>query len=222
MSGRTWIDYYAQQIDTKDAEVLPSDPSYLDVGKEFLTFLKDEGLRPEHRLLDYGCGILRGGLQFVPYLEAGNYVGVDISEVRLTQGRQLMAKAGIADDRYSLFLVRDCSLKELGDRQFDYVWAHAVLMHMPEADIREFLSSLKKHLAPGALLYFTFFASDRLGMDRAVRLQVRDFYYPTDYLKELVESTGYEFVLLPREYPENWGLRVKASLKPPAARQTAG
>ena len=214
LSGRTWIDYYAQQIDTKNTEVLPSDANYLDVGKEFLTFLKDEGLQPEHQLLDYGCGILRGGLQFVPYLNEGNYVGVDISEVRLAQGQGLMREAGIADDRYTLHLVRDCSLAELGDRKFDYVWAHAVLMHMPEDDISKFLSSLRHHLAPGAVFYFTYFPSEKLGKSKVSRIQVRDFYYPTDYLKELFGRLGYDFVLLPKGYRENWGLRVKAFIKP--------
>ncbi len=163
LRGRSWIDYYADHLDTKDTEVLPQEASYLDVGKEFLTYLKEHGLRPEHYLLDYGCGILRGGLQFVPYLQPGHYVGVDIAGTRLEQGRRLMDEAGIAGDRYATFLVHDCSLKELGDRKFDYVWAHAVLMHMPEADIRALLSSLKKHLNPGAEFFFTFFPSEKLG-----------------------------------------------------------
>ena len=213
-SGHTWIEYYAKQIDTKAAEALSATADYLDVGKEFLTLLKDEGLLPEHRLLDYGCGILRGGLQFVPYLNEGNYVGVDISKVRLAQGRALMREAGIDDDRYTLHYVRDCLLEELGDRQFDFVWAHAVLMHMPEEDIVEFLTSLKRHLAPGAVFYFTYFPSEKLGKVTVSRIQVRDFYYPTDYLKRLFEKAGYDFVLLPKGYQENWGLRVRTALKP--------
>ena len=35
------------------------------------------GLRPEHRLLDFGCGALRLGVLAIPYLDAGNYFGVD-------------------------------------------------------------------------------------------------------------------------------------------------
>ena len=168
LRGRSWIEYYADRIDTKETEALPSAPDYLDVGKEFLTYLREHGLRPEHQLLDYGCGILRGGLQFVPYLEPGHYVGVEISGSRLEQGRRLMDEAGIARDRYATLLVHDCSLKELGDRKFDYVWAHAVLMHMPEPDIRELLSSLKKHLNPGRCIFLHVLAKRkaRLASDR--------------------------------------------------------
>lgn len=163
LRGRSWIEYYANRIDTDVTEALSSEPEYLDVGKDFLAYLKWRGLRPEHTLLDYGCGILRGGLQFVPYLNRGNYVGVDISVMRLEQGRRLMDEAGIDRAAYSTCLVRDCSLKVLGNRKFDYVWAHAVLMHMPESDIRSLLCSLKNHLKSGAEFHFTFFPSENLG-----------------------------------------------------------
>lgn len=212
LRGRSWIDYYAHSINTKDSEALAPTPDYLDVGKGFLTFLQDHGLQPDHALLDYGCGILRGGLQFVPYLKPHRYVGVEISETRLQQGRDLMRAAGIPDDRYETHLVRDCSLRELGDRRFDYIWAHAVLMHMPESDIRAFLSSLKTHLNPGAAFYFTYFPSEQLGTNRVVVDQVRDFYYPTEYLRGIFESLGYDYVILPRGYKENWGIRTRARL----------
>ncbi len=79
-----------------------------------------------------------------------------------------MDEAGIARDRYATFLVHDCSLKELGDRKFDYVWAHAVLMHMPEPDIRSLLTSLKKHLNLGAVFFLYVLAKRkaRLASDR--------------------------------------------------------
>jgi SAM-dependent methyltransferase len=211
-SGRTWIDYYAKFIDTKDTEALNPVPSYLDVGKEFLDYLCEHGLRPEHHLLDYGCGILRGGLQFVPYLQPHHYVGVEISASRLEQGRRLMDEAGIAGDSYSTLLVHDCSLRELQGRKFDYVWAHAVLMHMPESDIRSLLHSLKNHLNPNAVFLFTFFPSEKLNLDKVYIDQVRDFYYPTAYLQSIFESIGYDFVVMPRGYKENWGIRTRARL----------
>jgi hypothetical protein len=34
-------------------------------------------LRPNDVLLDLGCGSLRGGCKFIPYLEAGHYIGAD-------------------------------------------------------------------------------------------------------------------------------------------------
>jgi hypothetical protein len=40
-------------------------------------FMVSQGLRPQHVLLDVGCGSLRGGVHFIPYLEPGNYLGID-------------------------------------------------------------------------------------------------------------------------------------------------
>jgi SAM-dependent methyltransferase len=213
LMGRSWIDYYAKHIDTSQSEVLTAAPVYLDVGKEFLNFLREHGLRPEHHVLDYGCGILRAALQLVPYLEPGRYVGVDISGARLEQGHQLMSEAGIAPDRYETHLVYDCSLKELDGRKFDYVWAHAVLTHMPEADIRSLLVALKAHLNRGASFFFTYFPSEKVGADRVTIDQVRDFYYPTGYLNNLFDELGYDFTVMPRDYRENWGIRTRARLK---------
>ncbi|HTR18374.1 MAG TPA: hypothetical protein VMH91_00090, partial [Candidatus Paceibacterota bacterium] len=36
------------------------------------------GIKPQHTLLDIGCGYLRGGQYIIDYLEEGNYTGTDI------------------------------------------------------------------------------------------------------------------------------------------------
>lgn len=46
-----------------------------ELGELQFRFLVDQGLRPEHVLLDIACGSLRGGVRFVPYLNPGNYLG---------------------------------------------------------------------------------------------------------------------------------------------------
>lgn len=47
------------------------------MGKYIFEFAVDAGLRPEHRLLDFGCGALRLGNWAIPYLDEGNYFGVE-------------------------------------------------------------------------------------------------------------------------------------------------
>ena len=61
-----------------------------------LEVLRAHGLRPEHRLLDIGCGSLRGGRHLMRYLEPGNYWGLDISPEILAAARQLVAQEGLA------------------------------------------------------------------------------------------------------------------------------
>ena len=53
------------------------------MGTYIFEFALEAGLRPEHRLLDFGSGALRFGNWVIPYLEAGNYFGVEAHLVSL-------------------------------------------------------------------------------------------------------------------------------------------
>ena len=37
-----------------------------------IEFLKENGLKPQDRFVDIGCGTLRGGIPLIKYLETGN------------------------------------------------------------------------------------------------------------------------------------------------------
>src|ERR1017187_10183961 len=50
------------------------------------------GLKPEHSLLDIGCGPLTVGLRLISYLNKGNYVGVDLRPQPLIEAYRLIAK----------------------------------------------------------------------------------------------------------------------------------
>src|SRR6185436_13308722 len=44
------------------------------------------GLRQHHTLLDVGCGSLRAGRLFIPYLNAGRYIGIDPNRWLVEEG----------------------------------------------------------------------------------------------------------------------------------------
>ena len=48
-----------------------------EIGKLQFDFLVRSGLQPHHYFLDVGCGSLRGGVHFIPYLETAHYLGID-------------------------------------------------------------------------------------------------------------------------------------------------
>jgi hypothetical protein len=52
-------------------------PSAWALGKCVFESAVSAGLLPEHNLLDFACGALRFGKWVIPYLEDGNYFGVD-------------------------------------------------------------------------------------------------------------------------------------------------
>jgi hypothetical protein len=68
-----------------------------EIGAMQLDFLVRRGLTPEMRLLDLGCGCLRGGVFFIPYLTPGNYYGMDANESLLRSGWHVeLPRAGLA------------------------------------------------------------------------------------------------------------------------------
>src|SRR6476619_314261 len=67
-----------------------------EIGALQLGFLVSQGLARSDKLLDIGCGCLRGGVHLVEYLDASNYYGVDINESLLQAGYQVeLARAGL-------------------------------------------------------------------------------------------------------------------------------
>ena len=148
-------------------------------------------MKPHHRLLDYGCGVMRTGLAAIPYLDAKKYTGVDISGVRLKKGRELLAEAGLRPDSFEAFTVADCRLEELAGLQFDFIWAQSVLTHMPVPEIRGMLRSMRPLLAPAGKFLFTFSTAEAYK-----RLNVKDFWYPENFMARECCAAGYEYELV--------------------------
>jgi len=123
-----------------------------------IDFLKRMGLEPHHRVLDVGCGTLRGGLPVVEYLEAGHYAGFDIRKASIAEAHKELAEAGLEAKQPSLHVVPDISALDLG-QTFDYIWAFSVLVHMSDEILDDCFASAARHLASGG----RFFGNVRTG-----------------------------------------------------------
>jgi len=83
--------------------------------------LVDHGLLPKHRLLDIGCGVLRGGIPLIEYLDAGHYVGVEARTEVLKEARKELAKSGLEGKRPLLVNEADPTRVRL-DTPIDVAW----------------------------------------------------------------------------------------------------
>ena len=195
LRGKDWTAFYRDRMNDYAAisrNVRPAE-AYLEGGSEHLEHLKAFGMRPHHRMLDYGCGTLRTAHFAVPYLDTGNYVGVDIADIRIEKGRALLAEFGIAPDSYEAFTVSDCELRELEGYSFDYIWAQSVLTHMPAREIRTMLRAMKRLLAPWGVFVFTFSTDSRYK-----RRNIKDFRYPESFMERECRAAGYHYDLIER------------------------
>jgi cyclopropane fatty-acyl-phospholipid synthase-like methyltransferase len=115
-------------------------------------FLTSHGLRPGHRLLDIGCGALRGGIPLIEYLETGHYAGVEARAAVLAEGREELAKSGLEHNHPLLIHAADPAQIQLED-PFDFAWAFSVLYHMPDEVVDAYLRLISESLAAGGEFY---------------------------------------------------------------------
>jgi SAM-dependent methyltransferase len=116
-------------------------------------FLKSRGLKPHHFLLDIGCGPLQGGLEFIRYLEPGNYAGIDIRPEPIATAHIRVAKSGLAAKNPRLAVSGSFGREELGDGLFDYIWASQVLYHLDAAGLQTCFAAVAARMKPGAKFY---------------------------------------------------------------------
>ena len=130
-----------------------------EMGLLQLEFMRSHGLLPQHRLLDLGCGSLRGGVHFVRYLDSGGYFGLDHNQSLLDAGYETeLAGAGLQDrlPRCNLFCNPDFLLP-VDDGFFDMGIAQSVFTHLTFNSIRRCLEMVAPKFRRGSVLYATFF-----------------------------------------------------------------
>ncbi|GGS58620.1 methyltransferase [Planobispora rosea] len=159
---------------------------WLALGQMQFDYLRRHGLRPDHRMLEIGCGNLRAGRLFIDYLDGGNYYGLDISPDILIAAQKTLTEYGLRDKLPHLTPVRDLRFAFLPDASFDVVHAHSVFSHSPLHVIEECFAHVGRIMRPGGWFDFTFDRTE--GREHQVLRE--DFYYRTETLLDLAAKHG--------------------------------
>jgi cyclopropane fatty-acyl-phospholipid synthase-like methyltransferase len=121
--------------------------------REFqIAFLKSVGLRPEHHLLDIGCGTLRGGIPLIDFLQEGHYYGIEARREALEEGRKELQEAGLAAKRPVLLVADEVERDGLPQR-FEFIWAFSVLIHMSDEIAAKTIALVARQLGEGGVFY---------------------------------------------------------------------
>jgi SAM-dependent methyltransferase len=135
------------------AFVGPAD-QYDVIGGAQFALLFALGLREEDRLLDIGCGSLRGGRLFIPYLAPGGYVGVEPEQWLIDAAiDQQLGHDILAIKRPVFDHSDDFSLGHLG--QFDYVLAQGIATNTGPLLLQRLLGAIATTLASAGLAAVT-------------------------------------------------------------------
>lgn len=154
------INAYGRQL--SDAEIAAKEHRafigglWEEVGQLQFEFMKMQGLLPEQKLADVGCGAMRGGLHFVNYLKPGNYFGLDINESLIRAAKTELDDAGLFHKNPNL-LVNDKFELSLFNTKFDFAIAVSVFTHLFMNNIVRCLVEVNRVLAPAGKFYATFF-----------------------------------------------------------------
>ena len=96
-----WYQLSRSQIASGQHRVFVGD-LWQEIGRLQIDFMREKGLAPHHKLLDIGCGSLRGGIHFVEFLENENYYGIDVNQSLLVAGQQELMSANLLSKRPNL------------------------------------------------------------------------------------------------------------------------
>ncbi len=130
-----------------------------EIGKLQIEFLTSHGLKPWSKMVDIGCGCLRGGVHFIEYLEAGNYFGTDVNQTLLDAGYEVELKAKKLQEklpRSNLVCDGQFNFSQFPKR-FDFALAQSVFTHLPANYLQLCLARLAPQMEPSGSLHASFF-----------------------------------------------------------------
>jgi SAM-dependent methyltransferase len=173
-----------------------------EIGRLQFDFVVARGLRPEMKLLDVGCGCLRGGVHFVRYLNDGNYYGIDINQSLLDAGKVELREAGL--DRKTVRL-RRTERFDAGSFavKFDFAISVSLLTHLDANQIIYCFLQMKRVMHERSSFFFTFFEAPILSVDdsypqeggRPVTHLTRDpFHYTRQNMTHFAEAAGLQLI----------------------------
>jgi SAM-dependent methyltransferase len=142
-------------------------------GRRQFDYLVANGLLPEHRVLDIGCGNLRAGRRFISYLDPGNYWGIDISPDSIAGAHEVVRDEGLTDKAPHLLVVSNLSFDFADGAFFDVVHANSVFSHSPLSVVEECFAHIGRVLKPTGFFDFTFNRTE--GRERSTLGE--DYYY---------------------------------------------
>ncbi len=200
--GLAFADYYAQQItDTlrrgQPHRTLGTNAYALDAmigGKGQRTageFRKDGiakfealrqwGLQPDQRVVDYGCGSLRVGQHLIRYLDAGKYTGIDVTDAFYSAGLKILGPELCDAKRPSFAVIDEATIARLASNPPDVVVSVAVVMHVAPAEIELFFERVLRLMGPHtrAMIHVDI-------ADRELRTAPKSWAYPAERLRAIV------------------------------------
>ena len=207
--GDNYTEAYRKHIDTavekQNEEALGGWGT--GIGKLQFDFLKEQGMSPDDRLLDLGCGTLRGGRFSIAYLKRGNYTGMDLSEKAIDQGKELVGEDIITENDPTFVVNQDLQFDEFEKETFDWILAQSVFTHLKLDQITECLSHITSIMTDDTSFYATYFSEEETEIIRKASGHI--FAHDVSEIRRIAGENDLTVRKLPREaYPHPRGQKM--------------
>jgi SAM-dependent methyltransferase len=178
---------------------------WTEIGWLQFGFLIGRGLRPSHYFLDVGCGSLRGGVNFIGYLEKGHYFGLEKERALIYRATSLLKERKLWGKEPTLIETGYFDMGHVpGWIRFDFALAQSVFTHLEPHKVEECLCRVMPRLAPDGAFYATFFQCAKgmeVGPAHSWRKDEREFVnYPLSFFRKMARELGIKV-----EYIGSWG-----------------
>src|SRR5262245_6452397 len=151
-SYETLYESQARQMATDDAV---GGGAYDLMGRLELEILQREGLRPEHTLVDFGCGNGRLAVHAADYLSRGSYCGIDISPTFLRLAQRRIAASTLATTCRISWRRQTGDCIPMPDGSADRLCAFSVFTHMEHEDTYRYLCEARRVVRPGGQVIYS-------------------------------------------------------------------
>jgi len=176
-----------------------------------LELLKRNGLRPDHHVLEIGCGALVAGRPIMQFLEPDRYVGIEPNTWLIEACRDHFP------DSEELFLTKRPTFLARTDfdasetqRRFDFVISHSILSHAAHFQLDQFIGAAAKVLAPHGVILASIRFHDENGK-RVGDAMLQEWQYPgaNYFAVETVAQTAAKYRLTAEERADYRAFFVK-------------
>ena len=178
------------------------------LGKLQFNFLYTQGLKPEHTLYDIACGSLRAGVLLIPFLDQGNYCGIDREADLITAGVNHELTKHVYLEKKPQFVISSAFEFSKFTKRPDFAIAQSLFTHLSPQDICLCLRNLLSMAKDTTKFYATF---DEEGVTPKSQARINlpnppwshsnlTFYYHFKDMKEFAKNSGWKI-----EYIGDWG-----------------
>lgn len=169
-------------------------------------FLKENGLKPNHNVLDIGCGGGRLGNNLISYLDDNKYYGFDKEKNMIDFFNQNLTKELKKKSPYIIQCDFNMKFLENHNVKFDYIYAYSVFTHNPKEKLIDFLMRTKIYMNKGCKFYMSMLVGKLYFVGYAHKVRKNEYngvWYSIKDLDDVAKKCGYNVKFIGDE-SYNW------------------